>query len=57
MKMQGGDQLLLKAEAKSIIFGNPSPKAKKQLQITAQVKGNFLFRFIPALIQFYFSFL
>jgi hypothetical protein len=39
VKLQGGDQLLLKAEAKSIIFGNPSPKAKKQLQITAQVKG------------------
>jgi hypothetical protein len=39
VKLQGGDQLILKAETKSIIFGNPSPKAKKQLQITAQVKG------------------
>lgn len=46
MKMQGGDQLLLKAETKSLIFGNPAPKAKKQLQITAQVKGNTIFHFL-----------
>lgn len=38
--MQGGDQLLLKSETKSVIFGNPAPKSRKQFQVTCAVKGS-----------------
>jgi hypothetical protein len=38
--MQGGDQLLLKADTKSVVFGNPAPKSRKQFQVTCAVKGS-----------------
>jgi hypothetical protein len=40
VRQQGGDQLLLKPETKSLIFGNPAPKSKKQFQVTCAMKGS-----------------